>query len=180
MLTINLYLGVPNQPSTGYDALLDCLTHIRNPEACFLSRMDTCSGKTTAPSHPSPSSRRRCRSGTVAAYVAAMVLYRANGGAVDDDTARWYIRQVEAEEVSAAATAMIMRTNKGCLRCCEAASEVIQRVTWRRRATLAPPVAHDNHQCAGGLCFKMRWENGRLFVTRNVEFMPNVIYSLAK
>jgi hypothetical protein len=30
-----------------------------------------------------------------------MVLYRANGGTGDDDTARWYIRQVEGEEESA-------------------------------------------------------------------------------
>ena len=94
----------------------------------------------------------------VAAYVAAMVLYRANGDAGDDDTGRRYIRQVDGEEESVAATVMMMRTNKGCLRCCEAASEVIQRVTWHRRATLAPPVARGNHLCAGGLCFKMSWE----------------------
>jgi hypothetical protein len=83
----------------------------------------------------------------VAAYVAAMVLYRTNGG--------WYIRRVEGEEESVAATSMMMWTDKGCLRCCEAASEVIRRVTWRRRATLAPPVARNNHQCVGRLYFKM-------------------------
>jgi hypothetical protein len=67
----------------------------------------------------------------VAAYIAVMVLYRANGGAGDDDTVRRYIRQVEGEEESVAATSMMMRTNKGCLRCCEVASKVIRRVTWR-------------------------------------------------
>jgi hypothetical protein len=29
----------------GYDALLDCLTYIRNPEACFLSGMDILFGE---------------------------------------------------------------------------------------------------------------------------------------
>jgi hypothetical protein len=62
----------------------------------------------------------------VAAYIAAMVLYSANGGTGDDDTARRYIRQVEGEEESAATTSMMMWTNKGCLWCREAASEVIR------------------------------------------------------
>jgi hypothetical protein len=53
---------------------------------------------------------------------------------------------------------MMMQTNKGCLRCCEAASKVIRWVTWCWRAMLAPPVVRDNHQCAGHLCFKMTWE----------------------
>jgi hypothetical protein len=62
----------------------------------------------------------------VVAYVAAMVLYMANGSVGDDDTARRYIRQVEGEEASVAATSMMMRTDKGCLRCLEVASEVIR------------------------------------------------------
>ena len=49
----------------GYDVLLDCLTHIRNLEACFLSGMDILFGKTTALDHPSPSSRRPPRPGTM-------------------------------------------------------------------------------------------------------------------
>jgi hypothetical protein len=116
----------------------------------------------------------------VAAYVASMVLYRANGGASDDDTAKWYIRQAEGEEESAATTSMMMQTNKDCMQCREAASEVIRRVTWRRHATLEPLVAHDNHQCTGRLCYKMSWEDGHIFVTRNVEVTLNVICSLAK
>jgi hypothetical protein len=94
----------------------------------------------------------------VAAYIAAIVLYRANGGAGDDDTARWYIRQVEGQEESTATISMMMQTNKGCMRCREAALEVIRRVTWCRRAMLALPVARGNHQCAGLLCFKMSWK----------------------
>jgi hypothetical protein len=63
----------------------------------------------------------------VAAYVAAIVLYRANCSICDDDTARRYIRQVKGEEESAVATSMMMRTNKGWLCCREAASEVTSK-----------------------------------------------------
>jgi hypothetical protein len=61
----------------------------------------------------------------VAAYVAAMVLYMANGSTSDDDTVRWYIKHVKGEEELVVATSMMMQTNKGCLWCREAASEVI-------------------------------------------------------
>ena len=36
----------------------------------------------------------------VVAYLVAIFLYRHNGDASDDDTMRWYIRQVEGEEES--------------------------------------------------------------------------------
>jgi hypothetical protein len=68
------------------------------------------------------------------------------------------VRQVEGEEESAAATSMMMQTNKGFLQWREAASEVIRRVTWCWCATLPPPMACDNHQCVGRLCFKKSWE----------------------
>jgi hypothetical protein len=123
----------------GYDTLLDCLTRIRNPEACFLFRMDILFGE----NYSSRSSITNLEEAAqaehnVAAYVAAMVLYWANGSTGDDDTARRYIRHVEGEEESVTTTSMMMRTNKGCLRCREAASEMIRRVTWRR-----PPVLQD-------------------------------------
>jgi hypothetical protein len=107
----------------GYDALLDCLTYIRNPEACFLSGMDILFGE----NYSSRSSIAKLEEEAqarhnVADYIAAMVLYRANGGTGDDDTARLYIREVEGEEELAVVASMMMRTNKGCLRCREAAS----------------------------------------------------------
>jgi hypothetical protein len=54
-----------------------------------------------------------------------MVLYMANGSTSDDDTVRWYIKHVKGEEELVVATSMMMQTNKGCLWCREAASEVI-------------------------------------------------------
>jgi hypothetical protein len=111
----------------GYDALLDCLTRIRNPEACFLSGMDILFVENYSSWSSIAKLEEAAQAGhSVAAYIAAMVLYSANGGIGDDDTARRYIRQVEGEEESAATTSMMMRTNKGCLWCREAASEVIR------------------------------------------------------
>jgi hypothetical protein len=78
------------------------MTYIINPEACFISGIDILFGV----NYNSRSSIGKLEEAdqarhNVAAYVAAMVLYRANGGTGDDDTARWYIRQVEGEEESA-------------------------------------------------------------------------------
>jgi hypothetical protein len=89
----------------GYDALLDCLTCIRNPEACFFFGMDILFGE----NYNCRSSIAKLEEATqdrhnVAAYVASRVLYKANGGAGDDDTTRRYIRQVEGEEESATTT----------------------------------------------------------------------------
>ena len=59
----------------------------------------------------------------VAAYVAAILFFRANTGADDDQAARWYMRQVEAEEeVVAGGAGGSMFSNEGCLHCCELAS----------------------------------------------------------
>jgi hypothetical protein len=98
------------------------MTHKRNPRACFHYEMDILLGKTYS-SRPSIAKLEEASQArhNVATYVAAMVLYRANGSAGDDDTARRYIRQVEGEEESAATTSMMMQTNKGCLRCRELA-----------------------------------------------------------
>jgi hypothetical protein len=58
--------------------------------------------------------------------VAAILLFRANTGADDDQAARWYMRQVEAEEEAVAGAAGgaggAMFSNEGCLHYCELAS----------------------------------------------------------
>jgi hypothetical protein len=76
----------------GYDALLDCLTPIRNPKACFLSGMDILFRENYSSWSSIAKLEETAQAGhNVAAYIAAMVLYRANGGVGDDDTARRYI-----------------------------------------------------------------------------------------
>jgi hypothetical protein len=88
----------------GYNALLDCLTHIRNQEECFLSLMDILFGENYSSRSSISKLEEATQSGhNVATYIATMVLYRANGSTCDDDIAKRYIRQVEGEEESATA-----------------------------------------------------------------------------
>jgi hypothetical protein len=76
-----------------YDALLDCLARIRNPEAYFISRMDILFGENYSFQSYIAKLEEAAQAGhNVAAYIATMVLYRDNGDCGDDDTARWYIR----------------------------------------------------------------------------------------
>jgi hypothetical protein len=73
----------------GYDALLDCVARIRNPEACFLSGMDILFGENYSSRSSNAKLEESAQAGNnVTAYVAAMVLYRANGSTGDDDTTR--------------------------------------------------------------------------------------------
>jgi hypothetical protein len=66
----------------GYDALLDFLTRIRNPEACLLSGMDILFVENYTSRSSIAKLEEAAQAGhNVAAYIAAMVLYRANGGA---------------------------------------------------------------------------------------------------
>jgi hypothetical protein len=73
----------------------------------------------------------------VVAYLVAIFLYRHNGDADDDTTARRYIRRVEGKEESRAMAAgggggptSRQLSNKGCWLCCEAATKVIHEMTW--------------------------------------------------
>uniref|UniRef100_K3XS79 F-box domain-containing protein n=1 Tax=Setaria italica TaxID=4555 RepID=K3XS79_SETIT len=88
----------------GYDSLLTHLTQASNPVACFLTEMEVIFEENRSP-RPCLDELARTAAGrnNVAAYVAALFLYRANSGVGDDDTAMWYIRQVEGEEESGAA-----------------------------------------------------------------------------
>ena len=69
----------------------------------------------------------------LAAYLVTILLYRHNGDAHDDDTARQYMRHVEGEEELRAVLVGVgggpmsrWLRNKGCVLChCEAAAEVI-------------------------------------------------------
>ena len=72
----------------------------------------------------------------LATYLVALLLYRHNGDASDDDTARRYIRRVEGEDVSRAAvvgggggpTSRWLR-KRGVL-CRLPAAEVVVRIAW--------------------------------------------------
>ena len=76
------------------------------------------------------------RGHNVAAYVTAILLFKANTGADDDQAARRYMRQVEGEEEAAAGAAGSaggpMLSNEGCLHCRELAFACVMGTHWRR------------------------------------------------
>ena len=82
-----------------YFALLARLTQVDNLEACLLTKIQTIFTENHSP-RPCLDYLTRTANGeqNVAAYLVAIFLYRHNGGAGDDNTARRYIRQVEGEE----------------------------------------------------------------------------------
>jgi hypothetical protein len=67
------------------------LTGIEHPEACFLSRI-----KAFFIKHRGFNDLRHAAEGghDAAAYLYAILLYRDNGGATADNTAKWYMRRV--------------------------------------------------------------------------------------
>jgi hypothetical protein len=79
-----------------YEALLASLTQVGNLEACFLTGIQTVFMEKHSP--------RACLDDLACAAdgghnLVTLLLYRHNGNAGDDDTARWYKRPVKGEEV---------------------------------------------------------------------------------
>jgi len=103
----------------------------------------------------------------VAAYVAAILLFRANTDADDDQAARRYMRQVEGEEEAAAGAAGgasgSMFSNKGCLHCRELAFIRVMGTHWCRWVQVpqpAAPVPCSDLPCAGFPCSRpiVEWD----------------------
>jgi hypothetical protein len=92
---------------TGYKAFLAMLSGLGNPEACFISGI-----KALFIEHRGYNDLRRAAEGghDAAAYLYAILLYKDNGGAAADDTAKGYMRHVvemaEQRGVSAFARAL--------------------------------------------------------------------------
>jgi hypothetical protein len=77
-----------------YEALLASLTQVGNPKACFLTRIQTVFMEKHS-RWPCLDDLARAADGghNLATYLVALLLYRQNGDANDnDDTVRWYIR----------------------------------------------------------------------------------------
>ncbi|KAG2611919.1 hypothetical protein PVAP13_4KG230705 [Panicum virgatum] len=113
--------------SAAYAALLAHLTDIGNPETCYITGMNKVFSNGMPEARPfiiELAHAAKCRHNVVA-YVAAILLFRANTGADDDQAARWYMHQVEGEEEVMAGAAGgaggSMFSNEGCLHCCELA-----------------------------------------------------------
>jgi hypothetical protein len=129
---------------TVYKAFLALLSSLGNPEACFLSGI-----KVFFIKHRGYNDLRRATEGghEVAAYLYAILLYRDNGGAAADDTAKWYMRRV----AGGASTMSRWLSNEGCLPLCEKAAHALHYSTWRIWGELLPPPAQvrGDQPCAG-------------------------------
>jgi hypothetical protein len=81
---------------TAYKAFLAMLSDLRNPEACFLSGI-----KAFFIKHRGYNDLRCAAEGghDVATYLYAILLYRDNGGATADDTAKGYMRRSRAATI---------------------------------------------------------------------------------
>jgi hypothetical protein len=93
---------------TAYKAFLAMLTGLGHPEACFLSGI-----KAFFIKHRGYNDLQRAAEGghDAAAYLYTILLYRDNGGAAADDTAKWYMRRV----VGGGSMTSRWLSNKGCL-----------------------------------------------------------------
>jgi hypothetical protein len=120
------------------------LTGLGHPEACFLSGI-----KAFFIKHRGYDDLRCAVEGghDVAAYIYAILLYRDNGGATTDDTAKWYMRLV------AGGASMTSRwlSNEGCLPLREKATRALHYSTWRiwDEPLPAPAQVHDDQPYTG-------------------------------
>jgi hypothetical protein len=107
---------------TAYKAFLAMPSGLGNPEACFLSGI-----KAFFIEHSGYNDVWRAAEGghVAAAYLYAILLYRANGGAAADDTAKGYMRRV----ASGGSTTSRWLSNEGCLPLREKAPRVLHYST---------------------------------------------------
>jgi hypothetical protein len=116
-----------------YKAFFAMLSGLGNPKACFLSGI-----KAFFIEHRGYNDLRRAAEGghDAAAYLYAILLYRDNGGATADDTAKGYMRRV---------------AGGGCLPLQEKVARALHYSTWRIRGEPLPPPAQvrGDQPCAG-------------------------------
>jgi hypothetical protein len=121
------------------------LSGLGNPKACFLSRI-----KAFFIEHRGYNDLLRAAEGghDAAAYLYAMLLYRDNGGAATDDTAKGYMRRVAC---GGSTTSSRWLSNEGCPPLREKAARALHYSTWRIWGEPLPPPAQvcGDQPCAG-------------------------------
>jgi hypothetical protein len=164
---------------TTYKAFLAILTGLENPEACFLSGI-----KAFFIEHRGYNDLRCAAEGghNAAAYLYAILLYRDNGGAAADDTAKGYMRRVAGD---GSTTSSRWLSNEGCLPLREKAARGLHYSTWRIWGERLPPLAQvRGDQCAGtggGCGVEKGWLRISLFCSEDcklrckmVKFAPRI------
>jgi hypothetical protein len=158
---------------TTYKAFLAMLTGLGNPEACFLSGI-----KAFFIEHRGCNDLRRAAEGghDAAAYLYAILLYRDNGGATANDTAKGYMRRVAG---GGSTTSSRWRSNEGCLPLHEKAARVLHYSTWRIWGEpLPPPAQVRGDQCAGtgGSCgMEKGWLRISLFCSEDCRLRCEMV-----
>jgi TPR repeat protein len=111
------------------------LSGLGNPEACFLFGI-----KAFFIEHRGYNDLRRAAEGghDAAAYLYAILLYRDNGGAASDDTAKGYMRRVTG---GGSTTLSRWLSNEGCLPLREKAARALHYSTWCIWGEPLPPPA---------------------------------------
>ncbi|RLN28483.1 hypothetical protein C2845_PM05G19610 [Panicum miliaceum] len=168
----------------GYLTLLRRLAQVCNPEACFIVGMhDVFRGPLITPLPILNENLERAAAGghKVAAYVAAILLYLANGGATIDDTAKQYMRQTVAVEESV----LVALAGGGCTILMfrdyfisrQVTANVIWRGRWRRPLKrVSPAPIRADPPCAVENCgADPQWERSyTLFLQRGLlDSWPN-------
>jgi hypothetical protein len=120
---------------TAYKAFLSMLTGLGNLEACFLSGI-----KAFFIEHRRYNDLRRAAEGghDAVAYLYAILLYRDNGDAAADDTAKGYMRRVAG---GGRTTSSRWLSNEGCLPLREKAARALHYSTWPMWDEPLPPLA---------------------------------------
>jgi hypothetical protein len=119
---------------TAYKAFLAMLSGLGNPEACLLSRI-----KAFFIEHRGYNDLWRTAEGghNAVAYLYAILLYKDNGGASADDTAKGYMRRV----AGGGSTTSRWLSNEGCLPLREKVERALHYSTWRIWGEPLPPSA---------------------------------------
>jgi hypothetical protein len=151
--------------TTAYKAFLAMLSGLGNLEAYFLSGIEAFFIE-----HRGYNDLRHAAKGgnDATAYLYTILLYRDNGGAAADDTAKWYMRRV----TGGGSTASRWLSNEGCLPLREKAARALHYSTWRIRGEPLPPPAkvRSDQPCAVngcGCCVEKGWLRISLFCSED-------------
>jgi hypothetical protein len=138
---------------TAYKAFLAMMSGLGNPEAFFLSGI-----KAFFIEHRGYNDLQCSTEGghDAAAYLYAILLYRDNGGATADETAKGYMRRV----AGSGSTTSRWLSNDGCLPLHEKAACALHYSTWRIWGEPLPPPVLGDQPCAstdGGCGIEKGW-----------------------
>ncbi|KAG2570637.1 hypothetical protein PVAP13_7KG077700 [Panicum virgatum] len=154
LISVERFYQMYRYDHDGYLTLLPRLAQVGNLEACFII------GMIIVLRHPvirplpviDKNLERAARGGhKVAAYVAAILLYMANGGAGIDNTTGQYMRQVIGHEpVKVQWGGAKMLSNEECYQIRERVTKVVSWLQMRRKAAL--PMRADLDPCKRCKC----------------------------